>query len=365
MNARRRTSHARAALGLLWKPFLWAIPFALFFGTLYGATPEDYRQSFVASLVFAYVISTFVFAVERFAVPRLHADLPAGRYPWAREGGLFVAASVAGSLLAALILDRWVFPGFLARSGAWRATAMFSLVFTLLVTGIVYARVFYRISVERALHIERMRAELARAEYRALRAQVQPHFLFNTLNTIAALIAENPREAEDVVVRLADVFRYSLATANAEHARFGDELEFLRAYLAIEHARLGERLRFEESVEPGLEAVPVPALLFQPLLENAVKYAAAGRAEGGRVRFEARRDGGSLRVTIADDGPGMAAGAAPSGHGVGLESVRERLRLAGDGHALDIDSSPGRGTRVTVTLPLAPAPSSPIAPPRT
>ncbi len=365
MSTHPRRSLRRHALGLLWKPVLWALPFALFFGTLYGATPEDYRQAFVASLVFSYVISTFVFAVERLALPRLRMEAPAGRYPWAREGGLFVAASVAGSLLAALILDRWVYPGFLSRSGAWRAVTLFSLVFTLLATGLVYARVFYRISVERALHIERMRAELARAELRALRAQVQPHFLFNTLNTIAALISERPREAEDVVIRLADVFRHSLATANADHARFGDELEFLRAYLTIEQARLGERLRFEEQVEPGLEAVPVPVLLFQPLLENAVKYAAANRAEGGNVRLEARRDGGSLVVTVADDGPGFAPGAAPSGHGVGLESVRERLRLAGDGHALAIDSAPGRGARVVVTLPLSPPSVPPAASPRT
>ena len=364
MKTPQRRSLRRRALGLLWKPALWAVPFSLFFGTLYGASWQDYLEAFIASLVFAYVISMFVFAVEHFAAPRLRLQTRPGRYPWAREGGLFVAASVVGSLLAAMILDHTFFPGFLQSSRAWRTTALFSLVFTLLVTGIVYARVFYRISVERALQVERMRAELARAEYRALRAQVHPHFLFNTLTPIAALIAEDPRAAEDVVTRLADVFRHSLASANGDHARFGDELEFLRAYLAIERARLGDRLRFEEAIEPGLEAVPVPGLLFQPLLENAVKYAAAEREAGGTVRLEARRDGDSLRVTVSDDGPGMAPGARPSGHGVGLESVRERLRLAGEGHALDIDSSPGRGTRVTVTLPLHPPVPSPSTSPR-
>ena len=339
---------------VLWTPLLWGVPFALFFGTLWGGTWEAYRISYLVSLVFAYVIRLSVFAVERLVAPRLRARVAAGRYPWLREGGIFMLTSMAAALLAAVLVDRFVVHDFLDGPRAWRVTALYSALFSILVGGIVYARVFYRVSVERALQVERMRAELAQAEYRALRAQVHPHFLFNTLNTIAALIAENPRAAEDVVTRLADVFRHSLASASGNHARFGDELEFLRAYLSIEHARLGERLRYEESVEPGLEAVPVPGLLFQPLVENAVRYAAAERAEGGTVRLEARREGGSLRVTVADDGPGIAPGARPSGHGVGLESVRERLRLAGEGHALEIDSAPGRGTRITVTLPLEP-----------
>lgn len=345
----RRTSNA---LEVLWTPLVWGVPFAIFFGTLAGASWAAYRRAYLVSLVFAYIIRITVFAVERFALPRLRWSAPPGRYPWVREGGLFVGASIVASMLSALVVDRWVSPGFLSGSSAWRATAMFSLAFTLLVTGIVYARVFYRISVERALQVERMRAELARAELRALRAQVHPHFLFNTLNTIAALIAEDPRAAEDVVTRLADVFRYSLASATNETGRFGDELEFLRAYLAIERARLGDRLRFEERVEPGLESVPVPGLLFQPLVENAVRHAAADREAGGTVRLEARREGGLLLVTVSDDGPGFSPGAPARGHGVGLESVRERLRLAGPGHALAIDSAPGGGARLTVTLPI-------------
>lgn len=362
-------SLGRGLLDVAWKTPLWAIPFALFFGTLFGAAWDDYVESYAIALVFSYLISTSVFLVGRYAVPRVRRGARPGGYPMVRVGALFGVASFAASLVAALVVDRFVHPGFLHGSNAWRSTALFSLLFTILVGGIIYARVFYRISVERALQVERMRAELARAELRALRSQVHPHFLFNTLNTIAALIVEDPRAAEDVVTRLADVFRYSLASASGEQARFGEELAFLRAYLAIEHARLGARLRFEESVEPGLESAAVPGLLLQPLVENAVRYAVAERDGGGTVRLEARRDGDSLRVTIADDGPGFEPGARPRGHGVGLESVRERLRLAGEGHALELDTAPGRGTRITVTLPLrtfvSPTsfPSRPEAPP--
>lgn len=359
----RRTSRLT---DLLWQPLVWAIPFALFFGTLWNADGAGYWLAYRISVIFSFTIRLATVVAERFLVPRLRAfvNAPAGRYPWWREGGLFALVSVSASLLAAFIVDRWVEPAFLQNGRSWSVAALYSMAFTLLVGGIIYARIFYRVSVERARQVERMRAELAAAELRALRAQVHPHFLFNTLNTIAALIGEDPRAAEDIVTRLADVFRHSLAATTGEHARFADELDFLRSYLAIEKARLGARLRFEEAIEPGLESVPVPGLLLQPLLENAVRYAVAERETGGSVRLAAAREGESLRVTIADDGPGFRPGAPPHGHGVGLESVRERLRLAGEGHGLAIDSEPGRGTRVTVTLPLRPSPAAATAPAR-
>jgi LytS/YehU family sensor histidine kinase len=271
--------------------------------------------------------------------------------------------SVGASYVAAILVDRFLVRGFLGSPRAWLISGMFAVAFTLLVGGIIYARVFYGQAVSRAVALERMQAELARAELRALRAQVNPHFLFNTLNTIAALISENPAAAEDVVTRLADVFRHALTASGREHTRLADELEFLRSWLAIERVRFGDRLRVVEDIEPGLDDVPVPGLLFQPLIENAVRYAVAPRAEGGTVWLHVRRDpsGETLTAEIADDGPGFAPGVRPSGNGVGLESVRERLRLGGAGHAFALESTPGGGTRVRVTLPIAPIPSAPLA----
>src|SRR5262249_20288104 len=143
-------------------------------------------------------------------------------------------------------------------------------------------------------------------------------------------------------------------------------LEFMRSWLAIEHVRFGDRLRVVVDVEPGLDDVRVPGLLFQPLVENAVRYAVAPRPEGGTVTLRVRRDpaGETLTAEIADDGPGTAPGAAPAGNGVGLESVRERLRLGGRGHAFVLESEPGRGTCARITLPIAPIapPLAPIGP---
>jgi signal transduction histidine kinase len=350
-------------VSLVLAPFLWAIPFALFFGTLYGGGWASYGSAYIVSLVFAAVIRGAILLAERLVVPRLRRRAGAGGYPWLLDAAVYMTVSVGASYVAAILVDRFLVRGFLGSPRAWLISGMFAVAFTVLVGGIIYARVFYRQAVSRAVALERMQAELARAELRALRAQVNPHFLFNTLNTIAALIGENPAAAEDVVTRLADVFRHALTASSREHTRLADELEFLRSWLAIERVRFGDRLRVVEDIEPGLDDVPVPGLLFQPLIENAVRYAVAPRAEGGTVSLRVRRDpsGETLTAEIADDGPGFAPGVRPSGHGVGLESVRERLRLGGAGHAFALESTPGGGTRVRVTLPIAPIPSAPLA----
>ena len=242
---------------------LWAVPFALFFGTLYGAGWSSYGWAYLVSLVFATVIRVSVGLAGRFAVPLLRRRTGAdGRYPWMLDAAVYMAVSVTASYVAALIVDRFIVRGFLGSPRAWVVSGMFAVAFTLLVGGIIYARVFYRQAVTRAVALERMRSELERAELRALRAQVNPHFLFNTLNSIAALIHENPAAAEDVVTRLADVFRHALTASGREHTRLADELGFLRSWLAIEHVRFGDRLRVVEDVESGLDDVPVPGLLF-------------------------------------------------------------------------------------------------------
>ncbi len=341
---------------ILYSP-LWALPFALFFGTIFGGHWGQYRMSFSVALVYTLVIRVAIWATGRWLVPAL--NLPERDASWLPLAGLYMGVSLAASLLAAEIVNVFLLHDFMRDLRGLAVVFLYALLFAGLFMGIVFARHFYRAAVERGAQVERIRGELARAELRTLRAQVHPHFLFNTLNSIAALIAENPHGAEDLVTRLADVFRYSLAASRHDHARFADELEFLRNWLQIEHARFGDRLHAEEAIAPGLDDLMVPTLLFQPLLENAVRYGVSTRPEGGTVRLEAAREGDLLRVTIADDGPGFEPGRPPQGHGVGLESVRERLRLEGPPHALAIDSQPGRGTRVTVTLPARTFPASP------
>jgi signal transduction histidine kinase len=341
------------ALRLILLQPLVSIPFALFFGTLFGATLHDYLVSYRMSLVFGYCIVPAIWTVRHFVQPRIEsACLEEDDSIGWRIGASYIAASVVGAYVAATIIHFTIMPGFLGGVRQVVISGLFTLLFSALFTGYNFARVFYHEAVERARAVEKMRAELAQAELRALRAQIHPHFLFNTLNTIASLIAENPAAAEEMTTRLADVFRYTLRASEHELSRLGDELDFLRSYLEIERIRFGGRLAIEESIEPGLESALVPSLLLQPIVENAVRYGIAAHARGGTLGITARREGGRLALEITDDGPGMNGDQKPSGTGFGLHSVRERLRAAGHSDALRIDSTPGQGTRVRITVPL-------------
>lgn len=335
----------------VWRVPLWAIPTAIFFGTIFGSGWLSYWLAYLISLVFSAVIGVSIWWLESFILARRNVEAMAG---WLIALHYFAVCLVA-SYGAALIVHLTLLPGFLGSARAVAVSGMFSLLFTALVGGIVTAIKYHRTALERARAIERLRAELAEAELRALRAQVHPHFLFNALNTIAALVREHADQAEDTIVQLAEVFRYTLRAAEREHARLDEELEFLRAYLAIERARFGARLKVEEQIEDGVGSISVPSLLLQPVIENAVRHGIGARAGGGTIVLTARREAERLLITIEDDGPGFRPTTTPSGNGFGLHSVRERLRGAGPPHDLAIETRPGGGTRVVITLPVLPS----------
>jgi len=358
-------SITRALFMAVWQTPLWAIPFALFFGTLYGGSREAYVTAYEISLVFALTVRLALVLLMHFALPAFRkGPLRDDGMSLPIEIALFAVTSVLGSYLAAFVIHRTFLPGFLGTPRSLALTGMYALLFSLMIGGIAYAAHFYRQSITRMRAVESMRAELAQAELRALKAQLEPHFLFNTLNAIASLIPSNPTAAEEMTTRLADVFRYALSASERETAPLADELAFAHSYLDIERVRFGDRLRVITTVEPGLERAPVPSLLLQPVVENAVRHAIAPRAEGGTIRLSAKRVGASLELTVEDDGPGIDSATAarivsggdgarrePGSRGFGLFALRERLRAAGLEHALALDTPPGGGTRVTITLP--------------
>jgi signal transduction histidine kinase len=206
---------------------------------------------------------------------------------------------------------------------------------------------------QRALHLreERLRRLLTEAELKALRTQVDPHFLFNTLNTIADLINHNPQQAERMTERLAECFRYALAKHSRNLSTLDEELDFARHYLEIEQVRFGDRLRVQLSRGDAIGSEAVPSLLLQPLLENAIRHGLAPVREGGCVSVRAQREGERLRLSIEDDGIGLRAG---SRAGVGLENVQQRLRTlyAQAAEFLIGERAGGRGTLVTIVIPL-------------
>jgi signal transduction histidine kinase len=363
--SRRPESKWHELAHLVWRQLLWAVPFAVFFGTLTDRPRlAYYLLSFKASLVFSYCIGLALWVGRHVILQRLNTDETDRGYPL-RIGLALGLTCTAGSYAAAVIIHFTVIPGFLGSARAVFISGMFTILFFTLFAGVNFAIAYYRVAVDRARAMETLRAELAEAELRALRAQINPHFLFNTLNAIASLIRSDPVAAEDTTTRLADVFRYALNASDSGLARLGDELAFLRDYLAIERTRYGEQLHFEERIEPGLDGVLVPSLLLQPIVENAVRHGISGKPGGGRVVLEARRDGDRFHITVSDDGLGFEGASRSTGAGFGLHSVRERLRAAGPPHAIEIASEPGRGTRVQITLPLTPSPSPPPTSPPT
>jgi two-component system, LytTR family, sensor kinase len=218
-----------------------------------------------------------------------------------------------------------------------------------------------------AIHIEQKLEEQKRlvleARLDALQRQINPHFLFNTLNSIGSLVRFHPEMAREMIVRLANILR-ALLREHDSFVPFRDELAFTDDYLGIEVVRFGaDKLRVEREIEPETLEVMVPSMVLQPLIENSIKHGLEPRLEGGTVTLRSRVREGRLVVDVEDDGVGImparaaAVGAVTaqsrSGNGIGIKNVRERLDVLYGGEArFEVESRPGRGTRVTLEMPM-------------
>jgi two-component system sensor histidine kinase AlgZ len=268
-------------------------------------------------------------------------------------------ASVAGSLV---LVGSVRLTAFALRMAAPQLGPLFGMgvVLYLLSGGLHYAALAAEAGKEAAQHAAEARTLARDAELQALRMQLNPHFLFNSLHSIAALATTDGARAREMCVRLADLLRASLGLGDLESLPLGEELALARSYLEVEHVRFGERLRVDEDVEPACERCAIPALLLQPLVENAVKHGIAGMLEGGAIRLVARRQGVDVQVTVENAfDPEMPA---PRKLGLGLEHVRRRLQIRyGDDATFHAGASDGV-YRVVLRFPCEPlAGESPIA----
>lgn len=194
---------------------------------------------------------------------------------------------------------------------------------------------------------------VAAAELDALRAQINPHFLFNSLNSIAQLIGTDPARAEGCVERLAEIFRYILHSGNRAFVTLDDELGIVDAYLDIERARFGDKLLVDYDIDDAARHHSVPTLILQPLIENAVRHGISKKIGGGMVSIHAALSGKDLKIVVHDTGLGMAGSVKDSlDAGVGLRNVHDRLVfLFGEEYAPQIESRPGHGTTIELRLP--------------
>lgn len=206
-----------------------------------------------------------------------------------------------------------------------------------------------------ALDRERTRARVAEqqaheARLRALQSQLEPHFLFNALNAVSTLVAEQRNgEAQQMLSRLADFLRRTLDAASTPEVSVEAEIEFARQYVDIQTIRFGDRLRVRFEIDPEATGAAVPVLILQPIIENAVVHGALSRESGGTIDVSIRRDGGNLRLRVTDDGPGRASG---RGNGHGLSNTKSRLaELYGEDHELLVASRPAGGTCAELLIP--------------
>lgn len=222
------------------------------------------------------------------------------------------------------------------------------------------SRAAARLAAESArLEGELTRAELqlARSQLQVLKMQLDPHFLFNTFNAIAALMHRDAAAADAMLTRLSELLRITLSRAGDQEVTLGEEMEFLRLYLEIQRSRFGERLAVDWRIEPEAEGAAVPHLVLQPIVENAVNHGIARVPGPGRIGIAARREGERLVLEVTDSGPGLAEDHAPRPGGVGLSNTHARLeQMYGDTHTLEMYTRDEGGTAVVIGLPYRPAP---------
>ena len=199
----------------------------------------------------------------------------------------------------------------------------------------------------------RLNEQLSKAQLNALRRQIEPHFLFNTLNAIAGLVRENRNDsAVSMIAALSDFLRRVVADSGRQEVPLAEELEFTQKYLDIQKVRFAERLEFSMDVPPDLLSAQVPSLLLQPMVENAVKHGIAKRVHGGAIRIAASRSNGRLTLRVYNDGPSLPAGWENGQSGIGMSNTRTRLRgLYGDAFDLSMRNQEPGGVEVSVSVP--------------
>jgi sensor histidine kinase YesM len=343
---------------------LAAVTVAAMFMTVGGR--RSFACELATSLIFAHTIGGLAGLVLPVVVRRLAWDR--GRRPWIVLTLMLLAIAIVGCGLASLIIVGVGLVPVAALPGLLGTSLRISTLITLAFGGGMMVYEVMRVRLEatttelRAQEVERERAEKLAAEARlaSLESRLHPHFLFNTLNAISALIPEDPARAEQLVEQLAALLRFSLDAGERHTVSLGDELAVVRAYLGIEQARLGDRLRCAIDVADGLAACEVPPLALHTVVQNSVKHVAAARSEPTEIRVRAEAHDGRLRLAVWDAGAWFPLDTVTPGHG--LDTLRARLEVLyrGDGR-LDVERVDG-GKVVAISLPLrrwtSPGPTS-------
>jgi two-component system, LytTR family, sensor kinase len=280
---------------------------------------------------------------------------------------LHIGCGIAMMALCILWADV-VLPSHFTPSGSQGAPAeppwfvrvvVFRLPVYLVIVSLAHALYFYRRYQERERRTLSLEASLAKARLEALRMQLQPHFLFNSLNAIAELVHVNPEAADDMLAALSDLLRLTLETSTEQELPLRREMEFVERYLAIERVRFGKRLQVTAEIPREVQDAMVPAFLLQPLVENAIRHGLEPKTRTGALVVSAKREGKDLHLSVSDNGAGLPK-TEPLRKGIGLANIRERLRSLYDGAAkFELrDLGDADGLTVEITIPFHTLPST-------
>jgi len=291
--------------------------------------PQHWLRFLYGSLIFSNCIGATIFVLVHYVEPRC------GRFPIVVRLSIMVGAFLLGGVIGTEI-------GLIFFRIIMRMTFDPENHIRMLMLNLVLAVIFGSVSVlyfslrdraqrlgaalkEKELNEEHLTRLKTKAELEALQTKVNPHFLFNTLNSIASLISENPKAAEETVEKLSDLFRHSLRHTEKSTVTLTEELDLIRTYLEIEKVRLGDRLQYDVKCDERVGEVELPAMLIQPLVENSIKHGIAPAIGGGTISVEAKEEDGTCVITVRDSGKGFQS--SGDREGFGLRSIQDRLRL--------------------------------------
>ena len=356
---RRSNRFDSRALRIIWLNL--AVSLTLAFGIWAARGKASDHHSLSDEIIMSLIHAAIYGGLFGFGLPYVSARLALLRRPW---NSILITASIAAvAIIGTLLVELCLLGlGYLNRVDFWEEygykTAVVGILGVLIGWGVyLYESVrnqFQAMSLQlRTQELENERAlKLAtEAQLASLESKLHPHFLFNTLNSISALISADPLLADRMVQRLAGLLRTSLDACDGRRMSLGDEITLVVDYLEIEKARFGERLRYSIEVEPETRELRVPPLILQPIVENSIKFAVFSRSGGGEIRISARVQMGELMVEVWDDGPGFETEMIPRGHG--LDNLRSRLAaLFREGASLSINGQDG-GMTVTVSIALS------------
>jgi len=323
-----------------WQQFL---PFNLFFYYLWGAL-----------LPLLILVSSRLqrYTYRRHHLLLLHAPAAFG-FALGHMALLYAISGRSGSFRMDPIGTVTTFRGFFSR---WIYSEMITY---LALAALVHIVLIYRHNRQQDLRASRLETELAQAQLQALKMQIHPHFLFNTLNSISGCVYKDQELAVRMISRLSELLRLTLETGEETEIPLDEELAISEKYLAIEQLRFADRLKVVTEIGPLAGDQLVPALILQPLVENAIRHGISPRIEGGTITIRAAVEKERLVIEVRDDGKGLRPPCRESGTGIGLKNIRSRLRQRyGDAAGLVLAPVESGGCRATLTLPLSFAPAS-------